>query len=152
MQSQSIVHRTEKARDWLIKNAPTYEQEPRARVADESGWAYLGKRFQLTADDITKPSSLEAPFLLSVTEISSIHYSQADVWFAVSGYNFSGYNLELKFFDIADQRREKIVREYISDNNPFEEMPEDDAIIIDDLIERTIAHLIEQTITKPIDT
>lgn len=151
-QTQNMSHKAQQVRDWLMKHAPTYEEKPSARVDDESGWAFIGERFEMSADDITQPSSLEQPFLLSVTEISSIHYPQADVWFAVAGDDFSKYNLRLKFFDKADQHRERIVQEYISDDKSFEEMPEDDAIIVGDLIERTIAHLTEQTITKPIDT
>lgn len=140
--AQQIEHSADDIRNWMINHAPTYDEEPSFRVEDESGWGYRDSGFQISADDITKPSSLESHYLLSITEISP-HDSAVSVWFAVLGGK--RYNLELRFFaePITEERlaRERALLEYRSDDKAFGDMPEDDSIIIADLLKRVSSHL-----------
>ncbi len=146
--ARGIVTRTEVVRNWIVNNAPSYDEEPSSRVDDEEGWAYNGGGFEISADDVTKPSSLVTPFLLSITESPSIHEPIADIWFSV--LNGNEYALSIRFFRQNDTlRRRGILHEYISNQGSFEEMPEDDAIIIEDVIGRTIRHLTDQAEIKP---
>lgn len=137
--AQGIVARTEVIRNWIITNAPPYDEEPGSQVDDEEGWAYIGGGFDMTADDITKPSSLNTQYLLSIVDNTSLYEPLTDVWFAAVEDN--KYNLAIHFF--GEER--KILHEYGSYERPFEEMPEDDAVIIEDLLVRATAHLAEQS-------
>ena len=118
--ARGIVTRTEFVRDWIVNNAPSYDEDPSSRVDDEEGWAYNGGGFEISADDITKPSTLETPFLLSITESPSIHEQNG---------------------------QRGIPLEYTSNQRSFEEMPEDDAIIVEDITDRVTAYLTAQNLT-----
>lgn len=147
--ADKIERSADGVRTWMTAHAPTYDEQPSFRVEDESGWGYRGGGFEISADDITKPSSLANYYLLSISETSP-YEPTADIWFSVTKDNGDrNYNLEVKFFATSNLRgqergRERILREYRSDNKPFREMPEDDAIIVEDLLERVTTHLAQE--------
>lgn len=139
---QSIVAKAELVRDWIMNHAPSYYEEPNSQREDEAGWTYTRGGFDMSADDITKPSSVETIFPLTIAETSP-YEPTAQVWFSIQEDH--RYNLEIRFMGRDGRGRERILQEYISDLKPFTEMPEEDAVIIEDLLVRVAAHLREQS-------
>ena len=136
-----LLTRATSIRNWLIDHAPTYEEEPSSRVDDETGWAYNQGGFEISADNTTKPSSLSTAYLLSITE-GSPHYPSAEVWFSVVEDN--QYNLSIRFFKTPERVQGQVRHEYTSFDKTFGEMPEDDGVIVEDLLTRVSTHLAQE--------
>lgn len=146
--AEELEARSTSIRNWLIDHAPTYDEEPSFRIDDESGWAYRGIGFQVGADDITKPSSLSAKHLLCVTEVSP-HDPTVHVALDITEeYPENRFSLDLGFFNVninvEENPRKQPILIYRSEDKPFREMPEDDAVIIEDLLTRVSNHLAQE--------
>ncbi len=139
---EGIKDKVANIRNWLTEHAPRYEEQPSARVWDEEGWAYEDGGFQISADNVTKPSNLSTKFLLSIFEVLPLD-PPVNLWFSViEDAGEQKYNLELSFLE-EDGEPDKNI-EYISNKKSFEKMPEEDAVIIEDLLTRVTDHLTEQ--------
>lgn len=137
---QKLASDAENIRNWVINHAASYFEQPSYRTEDEEGWVYVGGGFQINANNVTKPSSIP-DYLLCVCEEESVHNSSVSIFFSlIEGAKENNYSLDIDYNNL------RLL--YRSFKKPLEGMPEEDAIVIEDLLTRVKTHLEEQTGTQ----
>lgn len=139
--ADEIERKADVVRNWLMTNGAPNE--------DRNGFMYRGfVRDGLTVkagDDTNMASTGDVEVLLTVLETSP-HDPSVKVYFDVIVKNLrKTYNLHISFYANPNPGNERAVYRYHSGQKPFREMPEDDAVIVEDLLSRVDSQLTQES-------